>query len=62
VGIRALAANPRKSRKNGAGIRDVSIEIGGVRIRPGAWIAADADGIIVADRALFDSPAGAAVP
>ncbi len=48
VGLRALAACPRKSRKTGAGQRDVAVEIAGVTINPGDWLVADADGIIVA--------------
>jgi regulator of ribonuclease activity A len=52
VGLRALASNPRKSRKAGVGTRDAPVEIGGVNISPGVWIAADADGIIVASRPL----------
>jgi regulator of ribonuclease activity A len=52
VGLRALAANPRKSRKAGVGTRGAAVEIGGVTIAPGSWIAADADGIIVASRPL----------
>src|SRR5262249_17303314 len=52
VGLRALAANPRKSRKAGAGTRDAVVQIAGVTIAPGSWLAADADGIIVASRPL----------
>ena len=52
VGIRALATNPRKSVKKGGGARDVSVTIAGVTIAPGEWLAADADGIIIATRTL----------
>jgi regulator of ribonuclease activity A len=52
VGLRALAACPRKSAKAGAGERDVPVEVAGVRVLPGEWLAADADGIIVAAKAL----------
>lgn len=52
VGVRALASCPRKSRKTGAGLRDVTVEIAGVTINAGDWLAADADGIIVAPRPL----------
>jgi regulator of ribonuclease activity A len=47
IGLRALGATPRKSAKTGAGRRDVPVEFGGVTIRPGQWLAADADGIVV---------------
>jgi regulator of ribonuclease activity A len=52
VGVRALAAHPRKSGKSGAGRRDVPLRIAGAVIRPGDWLAADADGIVVAPRPL----------
>jgi regulator of ribonuclease activity A len=50
VGIRALAANPRRSAKHGVGERDVPVTVAGVAIQPGHWLAADADGIVVMDR------------
>ena len=46
-GIKALASNPRKSAKDGAGETDVTVEIGGATIRPGAMVFADADGVAV---------------
>lgn len=47
IGIVALAANPRKSVKRGAGDRDVAVTIADVDLRPGEWLYADADGIVV---------------
>lgn len=47
VGIRALATNPRKSAKIGAGQVDVEVEFGGVVFRPGDHLYADSDGIVV---------------
>ena len=52
IGVRALAAHPRKSSKKGEGDRQVQVQIQGVAVRPGAWIYADADGILVAEQAL----------
>jgi regulator of ribonuclease activity A len=49
IGIRALAASPRKSGKSGTGRRDVAVAIGGVTIEPGQWLVADEDGIIVSN-------------
>ena len=53
AGIFALASHPRKSRKNGEGERDVTVEFGGVRFAPGEYVYADADGVIVAERKLM---------
>jgi regulator of ribonuclease activity A len=52
VGIRALAAIPRRSARNGVGERDVRVQIAGVTVAPGHWVYADADGILVCDRPL----------
>lgn len=52
IGVRALATCPRPPRKTGAGERDVPVTLGGVTIAPGMWLAADADGVLVADRPL----------
>jgi len=49
VGIKALAAHPRKSEKGlHSGHVDRAVEFAGVRFVPGAWLYADADGVIVA--------------
>lgn len=53
VGILALAANPRRSRKNGEGERDVTVGFGGLRLAPSEYVYADTDGVIAADRALL---------
>lgn len=47
LGIKALAAHPTRSEKRGAGERDVDVTFGDVTFRPGAWLYADADGILV---------------
>lgn len=52
IGIKALGTCPRKSDKRGVGQREVPITIGGVTIRPGEWLAADEDGVIVSDAPL----------
>ena len=51
IGVRALALNPRRSEKRGEGRRDGTVQLQGVTIRPGDWIVADADGVIVLDKA-----------
>lgn len=52
IGVRALDTHPRKSVKAGVGQRDVVVTFGGVSFAPGEWLYADADGILVANRAL----------
>jgi regulator of ribonuclease activity A len=47
VGIRALALMPLPTDKRNQGERDVALQIDGVWIRPGDWLYADADGIVV---------------
>lgn len=51
-GVKALAANPRKSVKRGAGERDVPVSFADVEFRPGDYLYADPDGIVVAAHAL----------
>ena len=50
IGIRALALCPTPPAKRGAGQRDVPVQLQGVPVRPGDWLCADADGIVVLDR------------
>jgi len=47
LGVKALGSNPRKSSKTGAGELDVELVIDDVRIRPGAMIYSDPDGILL---------------
>ena len=47
VGIRALVAMPLPTEKRNQGQRDVPVQIQGVWVRPGEWLYADADGIVV---------------
>lgn len=47
VGIRALAALPWPTEKRQEGQRDVPVLIQGVLVRPGEWLVADEDGIVV---------------
>lgn len=50
VGIRALATNPKKSAKAGAGERGVPVTFAGVTFVPGHHLYADDDGIVVSAR------------
>ncbi len=47
VGIRALALIPLPTDRRNEGQRDVPVQVQGVRVRPGDWLYADADGIVV---------------
>jgi regulator of ribonuclease activity A len=51
IGIRALALNPLRSHKLGQGRRDVMVRVQYQPIVPGDWLVADADGVIVLDKA-----------
>ncbi len=53
VGVKALNTLPRRSAKEGAGERDVSVSFAGVELFPGEYLYADEDGIVVADRDLL---------
>lgn len=52
IGVRAINTHPLKSVKKGAGDRNIQVTFGGVTFRPGEWIYADEDGVIVAPSAL----------
>jgi regulator of ribonuclease activity A len=47
VGIRALASMPLPTEKRNEGQRDVAVQVQGQWVRPGDWLYADADGIVV---------------
>ncbi len=52
VGIRALAAMPLPTEKRNQGQAGVAVQVQGVWIRPGDWLYADEDGIVVASTPL----------
>jgi regulator of ribonuclease activity A len=52
VGVRALAVTPRRSIKRGEGQRDLVVTVFGALVRPGDWIYADRDGVLVSARRL----------
>jgi regulator of ribonuclease activity A len=53
IGICALALHPMATDKRGEGQADVAVHIQGVRVQPGDWLYADADGVLVAARQLL---------
>lgn len=52
IGVKALATCPRKSVKQGRGETDVAVEFASAVFKPGAFVYADGDGLIVADEDL----------
>ncbi|WP_338845182.1 ribonuclease E activity regulator RraA [Massilia sp. W12] len=52
IGVRALNTMPQKSSKQGFGSVGAVVDIAGVKIAPGDWIYADADGVLAAAQAL----------
>jgi regulator of ribonuclease activity A len=47
VGIRALALMPLPTDRQNQGLRDGVLSIQGITVRPGEWLVADEDGIVV---------------
>ena len=58
LGVKALERSPRRGGKTGAGDRSVAVSFAGISLRPGDYLYADEDGLIVAERDLLgrDSP------
>lgn len=52
LGVKALGTLPRKSKKGGAGEREVPVSFLGVSYAPGDWLYADEDGVLVSKTAL----------
>lgn len=52
LGVKALATYPLKSSKRDAGLRNVPVSFAGVVVKPGDWIYADKDGVIVSPEEL----------
>ena len=53
LGVQALGSIPLKTEKLGHGQKDVPLHFGGANIKPGDWIYADNNGVIVATRKLL---------
>ena len=52
LGIQALASHPMKTDKRGIGDLNVAVTFGGVTFRPGEFIYADNNGVIISPSAL----------
>ena len=53
IGIMALGLVPMPTERRNQGQRDIAIQIQGVWVRPGDWLYADQDGIVVSDQELI---------
>jgi regulator of ribonuclease activity A len=52
IGIKALGTNPRKSVKKGEGARDVVLRFAELVVKPGQYLYADRDGVVIANERL----------
>ena len=52
IGVKALGAHPLKTDKRGEGQRDITIRFADVTFKPGDWLYADEDGVLVSPRQL----------
>jgi regulator of ribonuclease activity A len=56
IGVKALGTHPRKSEKGlHSAHADRAVTFAGVTFKPGAWLYADVDGLIVADDPIHGS-------
>jgi regulator of ribonuclease activity A len=53
LGVRALNTHPLKTVKKNIGERDAPVTFGGVTLKPGEWLCADEDGVIVSTTPLI---------
>jgi regulator of ribonuclease activity A len=53
IGLLALATHPRKTVKKNQGDREVPVNFGDVTFRPGEWLYADEDGVLVSPTSLI---------
>jgi len=52
IGVMALGTHPKKSEKNDVGEIDTEINFSGVTFKPGDWVYADHDGIVLSQSKL----------
>ncbi len=52
IGIKALGTNPRKSVKKGEGARDLVLRFADLVVKPGQYLYADLDGVVIANQRL----------
>ncbi|WP_288129167.1 ribonuclease E activity regulator RraA [Microbulbifer sp.] len=52
LGVQALGTHPMKTEKKGIGERGIAVTFGGVTFKPGEYLYADNNGVIVSPKAL----------
>jgi regulator of ribonuclease activity A len=52
IGVKALGVHPLKTVKRNTGERDIPVCFAGVTFRPGYYLYADEDGLIVSEKPL----------
>ncbi len=52
IGVKALNTSPKRPAKNREGQRNIPVTFAGVTFKPGNYVYADEDGIVVAENAL----------
>ncbi|WP_231757412.1 ribonuclease E activity regulator RraA [Microbulbifer elongatus] len=53
LGVQALGSHPMKTEKKGIGERDIAVTFGGVTFKPGEYLYADNNGVIVSPQPLM---------
>ena len=53
IGLKALGTNPTKSVKRNEGQENIEVRFAGVNFKPGTYLYADEDGIVVSDLQLL---------
>ncbi len=53
IGVKALDTSPAKSEKRGEGQKDAILRFSGMEVRPGMYLYADEDGILISDGDLL---------
>ncbi|MDH5184610.1 MAG: ribonuclease E activity regulator RraA [Gammaproteobacteria bacterium] len=54
IGVKALGTMPLKSLKQGLGERDIAVRFAGLNIKPGDYLYADEDGIVISHSPLHE--------
>ena len=53
LGVQALGSHPMKTEKKGIGERNIAVTFGGVTFKPGEYLYADNNGVIVSPQSLM---------